>query len=168
VSAVVKLVPIYLHTHICWGINVKILYNYSTHFHIWQTMYYYHYYKVNYKIKYKHYKNPKTGAVPAQMAMEGNEERWWGAVDKVVVVVRLCVCERERWGSRNPKTERGDSVSGVPCEMVVWGNDRRLLVQVNGIDAAGGLRVRQRAAGGLGLGQKPETKHSWLSFSHAA
>jgi hypothetical protein len=29
------------------------------------------------------------------MAMEGNRERWWGAVDKVVVVVRLCVCERE-------------------------------------------------------------------------
>ena len=89
-------------------------------------------------------------------------------MDKVVVVVRLCVCERERWGSRNPKTECGDSVSGVPCEMVVWGNDGRLLVQVNGMDVAGGLCFCQHETGGLGLDQKPETEHSWLSFSHAA
>ena len=82
------------------------------------------------------------------MAMEGNGERWWSAVDKVVVVVRLRVCEREEWGSKNPKTERGDSVLGVPCEMMVWGNDRRLLVQVDGMEALGGLRVRQRVAGG--------------------
>jgi hypothetical protein len=53
------------------------------------------------------------------MAMEGNGERCWGAVDKVVVVVRLRVCEREEWGSKHPKTERGDSVSGVPCETMV-------------------------------------------------
>jgi hypothetical protein len=49
------------------------------------------------------------------------------------------VCVREGGvGSKNPKTKRGDSVSGVLCEMVVWGNDGRLLVQVNGIDAVGG------------------------------
>lgn len=82
------------------------------------------------------------------MAMEGNGERWWSAVDKVVVVVRLRVCEREEWGSKNPKTERGDSVSGVPCETMVWGDDRRLLVQVDGMEALGGLRVCQREAGG--------------------
>jgi hypothetical protein len=102
------------------------------------------------------------------MAMEGNEERWWGAVDKVVVVVRLHVCEREGWGSKNPKTEHGDSVSGVPCEMVVWGNGGRLLVQVNGMDAAAGLHIHQCEAGGLGLGQKPENEHLWLSFGHTA
>ena len=82
------------------------------------------------------------------MAMEGNRERWWSAVDKVVVVVRLRVCEREEWGSKNLKTERSDSVSGVPCETMVWGNDRRLLVQVDGMEALGGLHVRQRKAGG--------------------
>jgi hypothetical protein len=102
------------------------------------------------------------------MAMEGNEERWWGAVDKVVVVVRLRVCEREGWRSKNPKTECGDSVSGVTCEMVVWGNDGRLLVQVNGMGVVGGLHVCQCEAGGLGLGQKPKTERSWLSFGHVA
>ena len=82
------------------------------------------------------------------MAMEGNGERWWSAVDKVVVVVRLRVCEREEWRSKNPKTKRSDSVSGVPCEAMVWGDDRRLLVQVDGMEALGGLRVCQREAGG--------------------
>jgi len=81
------------------------------------------------------------------MAMEGNGERCWGAVDKVVVVVRLRVCEREEWGSKNPKTERGDSVSGVPCETMVWGDDRRLLVQVYGMEAAGHLPMRGQWAG---------------------
>jgi hypothetical protein len=101
--------------------------------------------------------------------MEGNGERWWGAVDKVVVVVRLCVCEREGWGgSKNPKTECGDSVSGVPCETVVWGNDGRLLVQVDGMEAAGGLHVCQCEASGWGLGQKPKTKCSWLGFGCVA
>ena len=94
------------------------------------------------------------------MAMEGNGERWWSAVDKVVVVVRLRVCEREEWGSKNPKTERGDSVSGVPFKMMVWGNDRRLLVQVDGMEAVGGLHVCQCKGSGQGLCQKPETKHS--------
>jgi hypothetical protein len=51
-------------------------------------------------------------------------------------------------GSKNPKTERGDSVSGVPCETMVWGDDRRLLVQVDGMEVLGGLRVRQCEAGG--------------------
>jgi hypothetical protein len=31
--------------------------------------------------------------------MEGNGKRWWGAVDKVVVVVRLRMCERECKGN---------------------------------------------------------------------
>jgi hypothetical protein len=33
-------------------------------------------------------------------------------------------------------------------------------VRVNGIDAVGGLRVRQREAGGRDLGQKNETERS--------
>jgi hypothetical protein len=37
------------------------------------------------------------------MAVEGNGKRWWGAVDKVVVVVRLCMCKREGWGQKNPE-----------------------------------------------------------------
>jgi hypothetical protein len=89
-------------------------------------------------------------------------------VDKVVAVVRLRVCEREEWGSKNPKTDCGDSVSGVPCETVVWGDDGRLLVEVDGMEAAGGLQVCQREGGGRGLGQKPETEHSWLGFGRAA
>jgi hypothetical protein len=64
--------------------------------------------------------------------------------------------EREWWGSKNPKTKHGDSVSGVPCETVVWGDDRRLLVWVDGIEV-----VDSPMRGwGWGLGQKPETKHS--------
>ena len=94
------------------------------------------------------------------MAMEGNGERWWSAVDKVVVVVRLHVCEREEWRSKNPKTKRGDLVSGVPCETMVWGDDRGLLVQVDGMEVAGGLHVCQRESNGQGLCQKPETEHS--------
>ena len=67
------------------------------------------------------------------MAMEGNEERWWSAVDKVVVVVRLDVCEREEWGSKNPKTERvtrfcvfhlkrwcGAMTGGCWCRWMAW------------------------------------------------
>ena len=89
-------------------------------------------------------------------------------MDKVVVVVRLHVCEREEWGSKNPKTERGDSVLGVPCEMMVWGNDRRLLVQVDGMEAVEGLHVCQHEDSGQGLCQKPKTEHSELSFGSAA
>ena len=37
------------------------------------------------------------------MATEGNGEGWLDAVDKVVVVVRLHVCEREEWGSKKPE-----------------------------------------------------------------
>ena len=85
------------------------------------------------------------------MAMEDNGERWWSAVDKVVVVVRLRMCEREEWRSKNPKTERGDSVSGVPCKTMVWGDDRRLLVQVDGMEAVGGLHVCQCESSGQGL-----------------
>jgi hypothetical protein len=40
-------------------------------------------------------------------------------------------CVREGGvGLKNPETERGDSVSGVPCETMVWGDDRRVLVCV--------------------------------------
>jgi hypothetical protein len=37
-----------------------------------------------------------------------------------------------------PKTERACSVSGVPCEMPVWGNAERWRVWVNEMGAAGG------------------------------
>ena len=128
------------------------------------------------------------------MAMEGNGERWCSAVDKVVVVVRLHVCEREEWGSKNPKTERvtrfcvfhlkrwcgamtggcwcrwmawrwregctfantravgracaknlklsiHSSVSGMPCETAVCGDNGRWWVPVDGMEALGGLCV---------------------------
>ena len=51
-------------------------------------------------------------------------------------------------GVKKHENREGDSVLGVPCEMMVWGDDRRLLVRVDGMEALGGLRVRQREAGG--------------------
>jgi hypothetical protein len=70
-------------------------------------------------------------------------------------------CARGRsGGQKSPKTERGDSVSDVPCETMVWGDDRRLLVQVDDMEAAGGLHVCQHEGSGQALRQKPETKHS--------
>ena len=53
---------------------------------------------------------------------------------------------REEWGSKNPKTERGDSVSGVPCETAVWGNNGRWWVPVDGMEVLGGLRICQHEA----------------------
>jgi hypothetical protein len=41
-------------------------------------------------------------------------------------------------------------------------------VGVDIMEAAGGLHICQCEAGGRGLGQKPKTKQSWLSFGHAA
>jgi hypothetical protein len=55
-----------------------------------------------------------------------------------------------------PKTERACSVSGVPCEMPVWGNAERWRAWVNEMEAAGGLRVRQCEVGG---GFVPKTRN---------
>jgi hypothetical protein len=40
-------------------------------------------------------------------------------------------------------------------------------VQVNAAVAAGGPRVRQRKAGGVGFGEKPETERLSLGFGRA-
>jgi hypothetical protein len=73
-------------------------------------------------------------------------------------VVRLHMCERNGWGSKNLKTEHGDSVSN---------NDRRLWVWVDGMEVVGGLHIHQHKAGGRGLGQKLEIEHLWLGFQCA-
>jgi hypothetical protein len=52
--------------------------------------------------------------------------------------------------------------------MVVWGDGKRLLVQVHGMEMVGGLHVCEREASGRALGRKPETESLWLSFGHVA
>jgi hypothetical protein len=69
--------------------------------------------------------------------------------------------------AKNPKPSVRGSISGVPCETAVWGDVVRWWVQVDAVVAAEGPRVRQREAGERVLGQKPETKHSWLDFGGA-
>ena len=63
-------------------------------------------------------------------------------------------------GVKKPKNREGDLVLCVPFETMVWGDDRRLLVQVDGMEVAGGLHVCQRKGSGQGLCQKPDTEYS--------
>ena len=67
-------------------------------------------------------------------------------------------------GQKNLKTERSDSVSGVPCKMMVWGNDRRLLVQVDGMEAAGGCTFANTRAVSRVCAKNPKSStHSLVS-----
>jgi hypothetical protein len=70
------------------------------------------------------------------------------------------------WAKKLKPSIRG-SILSVPCETAVWGDVVRWWVQVDAVVAAGGPRVRQREAGERVLGQKTETKHSWLDFGRA-
>jgi len=58
----------------------------------------------------------------------------------------------EIW-AKNPKPSVRCSVSGAPCETAVWGDAGRWWVRINDMEAAGGLRMRQREARGRGLGR---------------
>jgi hypothetical protein len=69
--------------------------------------------------------------------------------------------------AKNLKPSICGSISGVPCETAVWGDVVRWWVQVAAMVTAGGPRVRQHEAGEWVLGQKPETKYSWLDFGRA-
>ena len=50
-----------------------------------------------------------------------------GGAYEVLVVVGHCICKREPgeggWGAKNLETEREGSVSGVPHETMVEGNE---------------------------------------------
>ena len=63
-------------------------------------------------------------------------------------------------GVKKPKNREGDLVSCVSFETMVWGDDRRLLVQVDDMEVVGRLHVCQREGSGQGLCQKPETELS--------
>jgi hypothetical protein len=69
-----------------------------------------------------YYKNKKTerggsvSGVPWQMAMKGGRGRWWCGVDKVVMMVGLCVRKhklREGLGYKSPKTKHSGLVSAM-------------------------------------------------------
>jgi hypothetical protein len=70
--------------------------------------------------------------------------------------------------AKNPKPSVHGWVLAMQHEIVGWGNDRRLLVQVDGMEKMGKLHIRQCEASRQSLGQKPKTKCSWLGFGHAA
>jgi hypothetical protein len=72
-------------------------------------------------------------------------------VDKVVVVVGVCVHKRKaggRAGAKSNETERNGSVSGVPCETAVEGDGGRWWDEVNKAVVVVRLCVRKCEAGG--------------------
>jgi hypothetical protein len=76
---------------------------------------------------------------------------------------RLFVWSRaggSRFWAKVPKPSVRCSVSGVPCETAKRNDAGRWWVRVDDVEAAGGLRVRQREARGWGLSQKPKTERS--------
>ena len=89
--------------------------------------------------------------------------RWWGQ--------GCCMFANMRPGGRiwakYLKLSICGSVSGVLCEMAVWGDARRWWVRVNNMDVVGGQHVCPHEAGQQDLGQKPETERSWHSFGCA-
>jgi hypothetical protein len=91
-------------------------------------------------------------------------------VDNMEAAGGLRIRQREARGevwAKNPKPSIHRSVLGVPCEKAVWDDAEKWWLQVDGMVAAGGLRVCQREAGGQGLGQKSKTEHSSLGFGCA-
>ena len=77
-------------------------------------------------------------------------------MDKVTVVVGLCIQKREAGGGLGPnKTERDGSVSGTPYETVVEGNGGRWWDEVDKVVVVVGLCVRKWEAGGRAGGQNP-------------
>jgi hypothetical protein len=84
------------------------------------------------------------------MAVEGDGGTWWDEVDKVVVVVGLCVSKREAGegaGAKSNKTERDGSVLGAPCETTVEVDGGRWWDGVDKVVVVVGLCVRKREAG---------------------
>ena len=67
-----------------------------------------------------------VSGAPIEMAADGDEWRWCGDADEVVVVVvGRCIRKREArggLGAENHETERVSSVSGAPCETVMEGD----------------------------------------------
>ena len=73
-----------------------------------------------------------------------------------------------RFWAKNTKPSVHCSVSGVPCETVMWDNAWRWWVRVDEMEAAGGLCIRQREARWRDLGQKIENRASvaWFQTRH--
>jgi hypothetical protein len=111
-----------------------------------------------------------VSGVSCETAVEGDGGRWWDEVDKVVVVVGLCVglCVRKREagggaGAKSDKTEHDGSVSGAPCETAVESDGGRWWDEVDKVTVVVGLCVRKREAGG-GLGPNPTKPSAMAQF----
>ena len=68
-----------------------------------------------------------SGAL-CKTAVEGNGGRWWDEVDKVVMVVDLCIRKREAGegpGVKSNETKRNGSVSGAVHKTAVESNGGR-------------------------------------------
>jgi hypothetical protein len=101
--------------------------------------------------------NGSVSGVSCKTAVEGNGGRWWDEVDKVAVVVGLCIRKCEAGGgagAKSDETERNSSVSGTPCETVVESDGGRWWDKVDKVTVVVELCVRKREPGG-GLGPNP-------------
>jgi hypothetical protein len=106
--------------------------------------------------------NPKLSVccsvlgVPCETAVWGDDARWWVQVNAVVAAggPRICQCGAGGgiWAQNLKPSVRG-SVSGAPCETVVWGDSGMWLVLVNDMEAVGRLSVNARPGGLLLLTQ---------------
>ena len=110
-----------------------------------------------------------VSGVPYETAVGSSDGRWWVRVNGVEMERGLQVRQREAGGGFGPKPETSvcSSVSCVPCKTAVAGDAGRRWVWVKGTEVTGGLCIRQCQAVGWGLGQKPETKPSWLGYGRA-
>ena len=94
--------------------------------------------------------NGSISGAPCKKEVEGNEGRWWGGMNEVVMVVgpRVCKCEvAEGAGCQNHKTEHNGSILGALCEMVVEGDGGRWLHGMDEVLAVVGPCVRKHEAG---------------------
>jgi hypothetical protein len=110
-------------------------------------------------------RNGSVSGVPCETAVEGDGVRWWDEVDKVVVVVGLCVRKCEAGGgagAKSDETKRDGLVSGAPCETAVESDGGRWWDEVDKVVVVVGLCVRKCEAGGGAGAKSDETKRDGL------
>ena len=91
-------------------------------------------------------------------------------VDDVEAVGAACLPTRGQGVGVEPKTRKPSvhsSVSGTPCKTAVWGDARRGWVHVDDMEAAVGLRVRQREARAGVEPKNSKIERPWLGFGGA-
>ena len=94
--------------------------------------------------------------VPMEKVAGIDRRRWWVQVDNMEA--GLCICQRGAGGRFwvcCMKQQCRAMTGGAGWGLISW----RWRVSYT---------IRQCEAGGQGLGQKPETKQSWLGFGHTA